>query len=329
MNELDSAMPLNCRGETSDYDFGIPTRRLDSHNRVTHTKPKMVTEAEYWQKYYNDPDTIYEWNNGILEEKAVSDKVTNSMYDWLYELVGHYLKTKPIGEKIFLETGFRLPLSHKTTIRRPDFGVILNSNPVPYEANDHSYKGICNLCIEALSDTSVPNIERDTKTKFGEYEAAGVQEYYIIYSNGEPMEFYHLNKHGVYVPIKRVKGDVIKSQVLPGFQFRLEDLYMQPAPQNMAFNPIYQGFMLPYYQEEKKRADTESQLRHESEILRHQAETLAQEEAQRAKAAENQVLEEKKARQTAETQAIEEKKARQAAEEKIKLLEAKLQVQKF
>ena len=327
MNELETAIPFDCRGETSDYgsDSGIPTLYLDSHNRGT--KPKMVTETEYWQKYYNDPDTIYEWNNGILEEKAVSDKVTNSMYDWLNELVGHYLKTKPIGEKIILETGFRMPLSHKTTIRRPDFGVILNSNPVPYEANDNSYKGICNLCVEALSDSTIKNIERDTKTKFGEYEAAGVEEYYIIYSNGEPMEFYRLNKRGVYVPIKRVNGDVIKSQVLPGFQFRLEDLYMQPYPQEMAFNPVYQGFVLPYYQEAKKRADTESKLRHQAETLakkeaqRADAEAQrAEAEAQRAEAAETQALEEKKARQVAE-------KARQAAEEKIKRLEAKLQAQ--
>jgi len=295
VNELETAIPPDCRGKAADCGSkSLKAKRRSYSKKITHYK-KRVTEAEYWQKYYNDPDTIYEWNNGILEDKATSDKITNSMYMWLYELVGHYFQINPIGEKIFLETGFRMPLPHKVTIRRPDLGIILNSNPVLYEANDHSYKGICNLCVEALSDLSKKYLRRDTKTKFEEYEAAGVEEYYIIYSNGEPMEFYHLNEHGVYVPIKRVNGDVIKSKVLPGFQFRLEDLYMQPSPQDMAFDPIYQKFVLPYYQEAKKARQ----------------------------AAEN-ALEEIKARQTAETQLIEAKKARQAAEEKIKLLEAKL-----
>ncbi len=32
-----------------------------------------VSEAEYWQTYYHDPDFTYEWNNGILEEKPMAD----------------------------------------------------------------------------------------------------------------------------------------------------------------------------------------------------------------------------------------------------------------
>jgi len=42
-------------------------------------KKHKVTEAEYWDKYYDYPDVTYEWNNGELEEKGVSDFVTISM----------------------------------------------------------------------------------------------------------------------------------------------------------------------------------------------------------------------------------------------------------
>jgi len=66
------------------------------------------------------------------------------------------------------------------------------------------------------------------------------------------MAFYRLNRHGVYVPIKPVFGDVIQSQVLPCFQFRISDLLNQPTPEQMAFDSVYEKFVLPYYQAEKK-----------------------------------------------------------------------------
>ncbi len=33
--------------------------------------PDWISEAEYWETYYEDPDHHYEWNNGYLEECVV------------------------------------------------------------------------------------------------------------------------------------------------------------------------------------------------------------------------------------------------------------------
>jgi hypothetical protein len=35
-----------------------------------------VTEPEYWEKYYNNSEINYEWNNGRLEDKTVSYFIT-------------------------------------------------------------------------------------------------------------------------------------------------------------------------------------------------------------------------------------------------------------
>ncbi len=270
-----TAIPYDCRTEI--IHTNITKVHLDFQEKLDNSiETKRVTEAEYWEEYYDISDVIYEWNDGILEEKGVSDKVTTSMYGWLFELMGHYLKTHPIGERTFLETGFRLPLPHKTTIRRPDLGIVLFSNLVKYADDDNSYQGICNLCVEALSDSSKKYITRDTETKFLEYAAIGVQEYYILYSKGEPMGFYYRNKHGVYTPIKPVNGDLIKSRVLPGFQFRISDLHNQPSPEEMAFDSVYKGFVLPYYREEKERADAENKLRQKAERRAEKAEAEMQ-----------------------------------------------------
>jgi hypothetical protein len=99
------------------------------------------------------------------------------------------------------------------------------------------------MCIEALSDFTEKEKERDTVTKKQEYAASGVKEYYILHKS-DAMAFYRLNAHGVYVPIEPVGQGIIKSKVLPGFQFRISDLSQKPSLKKMTDDPVYQGFVL-------------------------------------------------------------------------------------
>ncbi|MEN8220055.1 MAG: Uma2 family endonuclease [Pseudomonadota bacterium] len=256
--------------------------------KYIHNPRLTVSEAEYWEQYYGNTDVIYEWNNGLLEEKQVSDHINYLMFSWFVEIMHHFLKVRPIAETTGLEFGFRLNLPNQTAIRRPDLGVILNDNPVALYPRDCTYEGVCDMCIEALSDSTKKDEERDTVQKKNEYAASGVKEYYILHDSRK-IAFYRLNARGIYVPIKPVGKGVIKSKVLPGFQFRITDLYQRPSLKTMSEDKVYQGFILPFYQEEKR--------------ARQKAE-------QRADAVQ--------------AQATEEKKIRQAAEKRIKRLEAKL-----
>ena len=79
-----------------------------------------VSEQDYWEKYYEVSDYHYEWNNGILEEKPVSDYVTFKLYKWLFLLIEAFLTTRPIGKLVALETGFRMsfPQQKRVTIRK-------------------------------------------------------------------------------------------------------------------------------------------------------------------------------------------------------------------
>ena len=221
-----------------------PSTRQDKRQRVSKT--------EYWEKYYNAPDANYEWNNGYLEEKAVSDVVTINMYKWFFKLLEYYLTTHPIAETMLLEMAFTLALPNSLEVRRPDLGVVFNSNPVPLLPNDRSYKGTFDLCVEAISESTKKDIERDTVSKKWEYAIGGVKEYYILDGHDRYMEFYRLNAKGVYIPIKPTKGGIIKSKVLPGFQFRREDLFNKPSPEEMIADKVYKGFVLPGYSEAKR-----------------------------------------------------------------------------
>ncbi|MDM8560631.1 Uma2 family endonuclease [Candidatus Parabeggiatoa sp. HSG14] len=238
---------------TTPYAIEVKAYQGGGTTHVPYAPPKkQVTEAEYWEKYYDYPDKNYEWNNGFLEEKPVSEHVTYLTFVWFLELVNHYLKTHSNADLAGLEMGFRMVLSNKMNIRKPDFGVVLKSNPIPLLPHDSSYHGTFDMCIEAISESSAKEVTRDTVTKKAEYAQAGVKEYVILDGNGNHTAFYHLNTNGIYVPVKPSKGDIIKSKVLPGFQFRIADLYKKPSPEKMIEDPIYQGFVLPGYSEAKK-----------------------------------------------------------------------------
>ena len=254
----------------------------------------IVSEEVYWEKYYHHPDFNYEWANGRLEEKPVSNLETSRMYGWLLKLLELFLEAHQIAELTRLETGFVVPLSPKKEkarlerlekerskrvtkkkkkkkengapprkirehVRKPDLGVILNSNPVPYNGPDNSYHGVADLCIEAISYTTKKAKERDIIVKKEEYEYAKVKEYYILDDSKVNTHFYRLNRWGVYEEIKPVDGDVIKSEVLPGFQFRISDLYRQPKQEELVKDEVYQGFIMLKYQASEKKAKAEKE----------------------------------------------------------------------
>jgi len=216
-------------------------------------KTLQVSEELYWERYYEgrgEQDESYEWNNGILEEKAMPTLIQLNLYGWFFKLLQTFLETHPIGDLIFLETAFRLSLPNMTHARKPDLFVIHNSNPISFDEQDRSYSGIADLCVEALSDSKPSEVRRDVDEKKLEYSLAGVQEYYILDPSGKHMAFYERTPAGDYQEIQPHRG-VIHSNVLPGFQFRLSDLYERRPLIELAEDPVYSSFVLPEYQAQK------------------------------------------------------------------------------
>ncbi|GAK60221.1 hypothetical protein U27_00112 [Candidatus Vecturithrix granuli] len=233
-----------------------------------------VTEEEFWQTYYHESDIIYEWNNGILEEKPMADYLSFKMYRWFLKLLEEFLRAFPIAKMIGLEIGFRLALPEKTSIRRPDLAIILHANPVDIEDEECTYRGIFDLCIEFLSDSKPQDVTRDTVVKKLEYCQAGVREYFILDRKGRETAFYRLDRHGKYVPLPQLPNGIIRSDVLTGFQFRVADLYNTPELLELVNDPIYRSYILREYQAERQHADAERQR---ADAARQRAEAEQQE----------------------------------------------------
>ena len=267
---------------------------------------RRVSKEEYWVRWYENPypdiDVSYEWNNGRLEAKPPHNGPQINLCNWFLRLLYCYIETYPIAKLINLETGFVLtiedpaePTGKREAVRKPDVGIILRGNPVPWGGVDQRhFDGVCDMVVEAVSDSTTAEVLRDTEEKRRDYALAGVKEYYILDPGGEHMRFYRLIAGGRYEEIQPDAEGVVASEVLPGLQFRLAELTRRPGLKALALDDLYSGYVMPDYQI---------------------AVTKSEEEAQRADTAEQRAEEEAAARQAAEQRAEEEAAARREAEE--------------
>ena len=291
-------------------------------NPLAPDEGRRVSLEEYWEKWYENPypdiDVSYEWNNGILEAKPLANAPQIELGVWFLFLLGQYLYSHDIAQLINLETGFVLtmedasePSGIRKAVRKPDIGIILNSNPVPWgRVDQRSFAGVCDAVVEFLSDSTQVEVLRDTQEKRRDYALAGVQEYYILDPTGEHMHFFRLTPDGQYEEIQPDAGGVIRSQLLPGFQFRHRDLYELTVLEELALDEVYAGFVLPKYGE--------------SVAAHRQAEQRADSETAARRQAEQRADSEAAARRQAEQRADSEATARRQAEERLKSLEAEL-----
>ncbi|MCZ0941392.1 MAG: Uma2 family endonuclease, partial [Caldilineaceae bacterium] len=175
-----------------------------------------------------------------------------------------------------------------------------------------------------ISDSTQVEVRRDTQEKRRDYALTGVQEYYILDPTGEHMHFFQLTPDRQYEEIQPDAEGVIRSQLLPGFQFRHSDLYELTALEELALDDVYQGFVLPKYQESLAARQQAEQRASAEATARQQAEQRAGAEATARQQAEQRAESEAAARQQAEQRAEAEADARRQAEERFQSIEAEL-----
>ena len=288
---------------------------------------RCVSLEEYWNRWYENPypdiDVSYEWNNGSLEAKPLPNAPQLDLYNWFLSLLLCHVETFQHAALINLETGFVLkiedaaePSGARIQVRKPDTGVILHSNPVSWGGSEQRhFAGVCDMVVEALSDSTPAEVLRDTEEKRRDYALGGVKEYYILDPDGERMRFYRLAADGRYAEIRPDAEGVVRSEVLAGLQFRLADLRRRPRLAELARDEVYSGYVIPELQVAVTRAEGAEEQATVEVAARQQAEEQAAVEATARQQAEEQAAVEAAARQQAEEQAAVEVAARQQAEE--------------
>ena len=290
------------------HDLPLNRANPSRDNRYAPDHGRRVTKEEYWARWYQNPypdiDVSYEWNNGILEAKPLPNYPHIRLYRWFSLLLGCYVQVNPIAKFIDLETGVSMtvldasqPSGKWEVVYKPDIGVVLNDNPAPWGAIElRAFEGVCDMIVEAVSDSTLAEVRRDTEEKKRGYALAGVKEYFILDPADRYMRFYRLTAGRRYQEIQPDTAGVIRSQVLPGFQFRRQDLLNLPDLSELALDEIYTEYVIPGF--------SDAVTKFENAEKRAAAETAA--------------------RQQAEQRAATETVARQQAEEQLQALQAEL-----
>lgn len=119
----------------------------------------------------------------------------------------------------------RLPSKSKKdedifTVVQPDISVICEKSKL----DDAGCIGAPDLIVEILS---LSNNEKELRHKYEVYLESGVREYWVLQPVGQTLLIYTL-EDGEYIPSRLFcPGDVVKSEVLIGFELNLEDFFKE------------------------------------------------------------------------------------------------------
>jgi len=176
-----------------------------------------MSYREYQQSF--DEDVHVEWVNGeaIIFMSAATRHQVIAMY--LSKLLGIFIEFYRLGE--LFAAPYEMKVSPISNSREPDLLFVKAENR--HYLEEQRLAGAADLVIEVVSPESV---KRDNEDKFAEYEAAGVQEYWIIDPRPEQQraEFWVLDENGQYQTMP-VREQIYHSTVLAGFWLNTEWLW--------------------------------------------------------------------------------------------------------
>ena len=180
---------------------------------------EKITYEEFLRQYM---DVHAEWiGGGVIKLMTASDRHQN-IVDWLTAILRMFIETYELGW--IRSAPFNMHLPHLDRGREPDILFVRKERQSIVQATHLAEPA--DLVIEIVSPES---IGRDRGDKFMEYEAAGIQEYWLIDPDREQAEFYHLAETGRYQFMK-IDDDLFHSAVLPGFWLRVDWLWQDPLP---------------------------------------------------------------------------------------------------
>ena len=171
-----------------------------------------------------DHTGIAEWVDGEVSIQAVTNE-HQRIVDFLIQFISIFCRVFNLGVVRSAPYAMR---SLPGRIREPDLMFISTANlgRMRREALD----GPADLVVEVVSEESVA---RDYDEKLSEYEAVGVQEYWIIdpRAKWQRAAFYQRATNGRFQPVRTDDSDAYSSAVLPGFRLKLEWLWQsEPEP---------------------------------------------------------------------------------------------------
>lgn len=178
-----------------------------------------------------DVEGVYlEWIDGKVIGFEGNNLIRQKIIGFLIKVIGFFAETHDLGKVV--QAGYAMKLEEQKRGREPDLVFVAKKN---FERLAYNYlNGAADIAVEIVSPES---FERDTITKFTEYEMAGIREYWLIDPDRKKADFYRLDADGFYKPVQISEG-VFNSEVLDGFFLKLEWLWQNPSPTREAYQEL-------------------------------------------------------------------------------------------
>ncbi len=180
-----------------------------------------VSAEEYMEKYAHDH---YEWDQGLLIQMSPTTLSHFNLLEYLKYFLKTYFRFHSIGT--YVGDPFVMRLDVVPSRRQPDIQIILKTNPG--QLTETMMIGPADIVIEVVSEESA---ERDYGKKFVEYEAGGVQEYWLFDTLRETHHFYRLNDVRRYVDHSVDEQGNYRTPLLPHFVIHVPTLWSDTLPE--------------------------------------------------------------------------------------------------
>lgn len=179
-------------------------------------RPKMTYE-EFLS--WADEDTLAEWVDGDVVKTSPASFEYQQIVRLLVSTMGAFVETHQLG--IVLSAPFQMKVQERG--REPDLLFLRNEHRDRLKPT--YLNGPADLVVEVVSPESV---SRDRGDKFVEYEAAGVEEYWLIDPRRKIAEFYRLDEQGRYQIVLSGETGEYHAVVVAGFWVRVEWFWKPP-----------------------------------------------------------------------------------------------------
>lgn len=192
--------------------------KVATRGNAAHFAAPRLTFDEFLD--WADEDTHAEWVDGEVQFMSPASYDHQSVGVSLAALLRIYVQEKSLG--VVLSNPFLMRLVSRPSGREPDVLFVAEANR--HRLRENFLDGPADLVVEIVSPESR---ERDTEIKLREYEAGGVEEYWLIDLPQRRATWYQRGDDGLYQSVAAQDG-VYRSRVLAGLWLREEWLWQPP-----------------------------------------------------------------------------------------------------
>jgi Uma2 family endonuclease len=168
---------------------------------------------------------LIEWTAGETLIMPPPSLQHQTLLLFLVDILREFIRVQQLGQ--LLVAPFSVQLWPGGPAREPD--ILFIAHEQLGQLGERGFKGAPRLVVEIISPSSVVE---DRQRKFGEYEQAGVQEYWLVDARPfqEQAEFFRLDDTGAYQAVALDEAGRFHSETLPHFWLDVRWLTTKPLP---------------------------------------------------------------------------------------------------